>query len=100
MKFQIADIALILSIACLSSAAAFSPSSLAPRQSAGASLTNRISKTTTSSNTKLFSQWDEEEETSVKRSSFEEAAKAATDEDAAKELEEMGDFDATSTVSC
>ena len=98
MKFQIADIALVLSIACLSSAAAFAPAS----QSRTASV--RIAKTTSSttpssSSSKLFSQWDEEEESSVKRSSFEEATKAATDEDAAKELEEMGDFDATSTVS-
>lgn len=103
MKFQIADIALVLSITCLSSAAAFAPSSLVRQQSAGAAfITNQIAvaktTTTSSSSSKLFSQWDEDEEdSSVARASFEEATKAATDEDDQKELEEMGDFDATST---
>mmetsp|Transcript_16543 Transcript_16543/g.45585 ORF Transcript_16543/g.45585 Transcript_16543/m.45585 type:complete len:338 (+) Transcript_16543:272-1285(+) len=104
MKFQILDIALVLSITCLASAAAFAPQSLAYRKSTGAFVSKQTIQTTTSSSSsssKLFSQWDEEEEdtSNVKRASFEEATKAATDEDDAKELAEMGDFDATSTYN-
>eukprot|EP00536_Pseudo-nitzschia_multiseries_P011695 jgi/Psemu1/326555/estExt_fgenesh1_pg.C_4110008 len=102
MKFQITDIALVLSISCLASAAAFAPATLGTQKSVGAFVPKRIVQTTTSSSSsKLFSQWDDDEEDSsaIKRASFEEATKAATDEDDAKELEEMGDFDATSTYN-
>lgn len=105
MKFQIAILALVLSIASFS-ADAYAPASLVSRSSA-AFVANRIPKTTktTRSSSQLFSQWDGEEEdgeeSKVVRSSasFEEAGKAIGDEDDKAAMDDMGDFDASGTVS-
>jgi hypothetical protein len=102
MKFQIAIIALVLSIASFSTDA-YAPASLVSRSSA-AFVTNRIPKTTTTgSSSQLFSQWDEddEEESSVVKASasFEEAGKAIGDEDDKAAMDDMGDFDASGTYN-
>ncbi len=100
MKLQIASIALVLSIACLS-ADAYAPASLISRPSTAFLSTGRIPKTTTS--TQLFSQWDEEEEEDVAIStspSFEDADKALGEEEDQAALDERGDdYDASSNVS-
>jgi len=100
MKFQIADIALVLSITCLG-ADAYAPSSFVSRSSA-AFVTSRIPKTTSSSS-QLFSQWDEddEEESAAVRTSasYEEAGKAIGDEDDQAAMDDMGDFDASGTYN-
>ena len=100
MKLQIASIALVLSIACLS-ADAYAPASLISRPSTAFLSTSRIPKATTSS--QLFSQWDEEEEEDAAISttpSFEDADKALGDEEDQAALDERGDdYDASSNVS-
>ena len=99
MKFQTADIIVVLSIAACRSAEAYAPSSLVSRTPA-AFVTSRIPKPTTSS--QLFSQWDEEDEDdgpTIRSASFEEAGKAIGDEDDQAAMDEMGDFDASGTVS-
>ena len=95
MKFEIASIALALIIA---SSDAFAPASIVSRTTAFVSKTHRISKPVAFTNSQLFSQWDEEEEVKA-IPSFEEAAKAAADEDDQAELDEMGEFDLQSSVS-
>ena len=103
MKFQIASIALVLPIAC-PSADAYAPTSLVSRSPA-AFVTNRIPKATRSSSSQLFSQWDEDDEeesesAAVRTSaSYEEAEKAIGDEDDQAAMDDMGDFDASGTVS-
>jgi len=105
MKFQIAILALVLSIASFS-ADAYAPASLVSRSSA-AFVANRIPKTTktTRSSSQLFSQRDGEEEdgeqSKVVRSSasFEEAGKAIGDEDDQAAMDDMGDFDASGTYN-
>jgi hypothetical protein len=99
MKFDTTFIALVPSILSLS-ADAYAPSLLVSRSSR-AFVTNRIPKTTSGSS-RLFSQWDEEEEeetTVLSTPSFEEAGKQIGDEDDQAAMDEMGEFDATSTVS-
>lgn len=106
MKFQIADIALALSIACLS-AEAYAPSSMRSSQGAAFVVTrSRIPKASTSAITtgsQLFSQWEEEEEddnAAVRSSaSYEEAGKAIGDEDDQAAMDEMGEFDASGTYN-
>ena len=97
MKFEI-SIALFLSIACLT-AEAFCPEPLASRSSP-AFVTSRIPKTTGS---RLYSQWDEEEEeaeTLIAASpTFEQAGEAIGKEDDKAAMDDMGEFDASSTVS-
>ena len=99
MKFQIADIVAVLSIAAGLSVDAYAPASMVSRTSA-AFVTSRIPKATTS---QLFSQWDEEEEeesNAVRTTpSFEEAGKRIGEEDDQAAMDEMGDFDASGTVS-
>jgi len=99
MKFQIADIAVVLSIACASTDA-FAPSSLVSRSSATTVATSRITKPAS----QLFSQWDEddeEEESAAVRTSasFEEAGKAIGDEDDQAAMDDMGEFDASGTYN-
>ncbi len=98
MKFQIASIALVLSIAC-HSAESYAPASLISRPST-AFVTSRIPKVTTS---QLFSQWDEEEEDEIAAvsttPSYEEAEKAIGDEDDQAAMDDMGEFDASGNVS-
>ena len=99
MKFEIAPVALVLSIACLS-AEAYAPTSLVSRSST-AFVTSRIPKATSS---KLYSQWDEEEEeeepVAVSSSpSFEEAGRQIGEEDDKAAMDEVGDFDASGNVS-
>jgi len=112
MKFQIASIALVLSIACGPSADAYAPASLVSRSPASVAFvtSRRIPKATTSSS-QLFSQWDEddEEEDAAAASSsesntrtsasYEEAGKAIGDEDDQAAMDEMGDFDASGTYN-
>jgi len=95
MKFEIASIAVALTIA---SCDAFSPASTVSRTTTFVSNNHRISKPVAFTNSQLFSQWDEEEEVKA-IPSFEEAAKAAADEDDQAELDEMGEFDLQSSVS-
>eukprot|EP00531_Pseudo-nitzschia_arenysensis_P019057 CAMPEP_0116146178 /NCGR_PEP_ID=MMETSP0329-20121206/17024_1 /TAXON_ID=697910 /ORGANISM="Pseudo-nitzschia arenysensis, Strain B593" /LENGTH=320 /DNA_ID=CAMNT_0003641905 /DNA_START=103 /DNA_END=1065 /DNA_ORIENTATION=- len=94
MKFQIAFIALVLSIAC-HSAEAYAPASMISRPST-AFVNSRIPKATTS---QLFSQWDEEEEDEIAAvsttPSYEEAEKAIGDEDDQAAMDDMGEFDAS-----
>lgn len=99
MKFDTTFIALVPSILSLS-ADSYAPSLLVSRSSR-AFVTNRIPKTTSGSS-RLFSQWDEEEEeetTVLSTPSFEEAGKQIGDEDDQAAMDEMGEFDATSTYN-
>jgi len=99
MKFQIADIVAVLSIAAGLSADAYAPSSMVSRTSA-AFVTGRIARST---NSQLFSQWDEEdkEESNAVRTtpSFEEAGKRIGEEDDQAAMDEMGEFDASGTYN-
>lgn len=118
MKFQISDsIALTLSIACCVSCLsvdAYAPSSLVSRTRTSPAFlvttSRRIAKTAiTTSNSKLFSsQWDEEDDddddaaaavAQTKSASYEEAGKGIADEDDKAAMDDMGDFDASGTVS-
>ena len=122
MKFQIASIVLVLSIACSPSADAYAPASLVSRSPASVAFvtsSRRIPKATTSrsststSRSQLFSQWDEDDEEEVAEApaaassdsatrtsaSYEEAGKAIGDEDDQAAMDEMGEFDASGTVS-
>jgi len=114
MKFQIASIALVLSIACGPSADAYAPASLVSRSPASVAFvtSRRIPKATTSSS-QLFSQWDEDDEeedaaaaaasssesNTRTSASYEEAGKAIGDEDDQAAMDEMGDFDASGTYN-
>jgi len=103
MKFQIADIVGILSIAAGLSADAYAPSSLVSRTTRSAAfVSSRIPKTKTTT-TPLFSQWedeDEEESNSIRTSaSFEEAGKAIGEEDDQAAMDDMGEFDASGTYN-
>jgi len=114
MKFQIASIALVLSIACGPSADAYAPASLISRSPASVAFvtSRRIPKATTSSS-QLFSQWDEDDEeedaaaaaasssesNTRTSASYEEAGKAIGDEDDQAAMDEMGDFDASGTYN-
>lgn len=102
MKLQIASSALVLSIACLS-ADAYAPASLISRPSTAFVSSSRIPKTTATTSSQLFSQWDEEEEEDVAISttpSFEDADKALGDEEDQAALDERGDdYDASANVS-
>lgn len=102
MKLQIASIALVLSIACLS-ADAYAPASLISRPSTAFVSSSRIPKTTATTSSQLFSQWDEEEEEDVAISttpSFEDADKALGDEEDQAALDERGDdYDASANYN-
>lgn len=101
MKFQIAEIIAVLSIAASLSADAYAPTSLVSRSSAAfVTTTNRIPKTT---NTQLYSQWDEDDEdeaTVIKSSpSFQEAGTVIGEEDDQAAMDDMGEFDASGTYN-
>jgi len=112
MKFQILDIALTLSIACLS-VDAYAPSSLVsrtPTRTSSPAFVRRTISRSSSSNSKLFSsQWDEDDDdgddedaaavVQKKSASYEEAGKGIADEDDKAAMDDMGDFDASGTVS-
>ena len=97
MNFQLAEIIAVLSVVGSLSADAYAPTSLVSRSSAAFIKSSRIPKST---NSRLYSQWDEEdEEEATAVTSFQDAKTAIGKEDDQAAMDEMGEFDASGTVS-